>query len=392
VGVHNFVLGDPGQARYPLVMASTVSTPAEMAGQSRWKSAPSYQELALLAFTTAAIFLATVSYFRSYESLVRDAGDNGAYIVAASGIRHWNFDGVRTKQFWGYSYVIAGVSAVTRTPERTSLLVVCWLCSAASVALAFRLWGGWVAGLFAVTNFEWLQRSYLGGAEPLFVLMLFVSFWAIRKERWVLASGLAACATVTRPIGVLALLAIGIALLIRRDYRKAALCTALALTIGALYLAPFWLYFGDPLYQVHRYQSADWHSGPPVTWPFLAISSSVIHNTQPWTNLALTLSWVAFVLTGAIAMLRKSFQAQLHERPAEFIFALLYISFLFSYNSPEWARSDFVRFAIPVLPLVFVAIGEWIPRDRRLLWATGMVSGLMAGASAIGIRNVMHAL
>ena len=155
VGVHNFVLGDPGQARYPLAMASTVSTPAEMAGQSRWKSAPSYQELALLAFTTAAIFLATVTYFRSYESLVRDAGDNGAYIVAASGIHHWKFEGVRTKQFWGYSYVIAGVSAVTRTPERTSLVVVCWICSAVAIGEWIPrdrrlLWAtGMVSGLMA---------------------------------------------------------------------------------------------------------------------------------------------------------------------------------------------------------------------------------------------------
>ena len=64
----------------------------------------------------------------------------------------------------------------------------------------FRLWGGWVAGFFAILNFDWMQRSYLGGSEPLFVALLFASFLAIRKERWWLACVLASLSTVVRPL------------------------------------------------------------------------------------------------------------------------------------------------------------------------------------------------
>lgn len=391
LGVHNFVLGCHLRIRYSPAMSSAAAAPA-LASEFSWKSAPGLYELMALAIVTAALFLGTVSHFRSYQSVVLDCGDSGAYIDTASAIRHWNFSGVRTKQFWGYSYVMAAVSAVTSAPEGVSLLLVSCLCSACASVLTLRLWGGWIAALFTIANFEWLQRSYLGGSEPLFVFLLFASFAAARKQRWLLASAFASCATVTRPTGFLALLAIAIVLCLRKEYKKVLYCVAVSLPIGAAYLAPFWIYFGDPLYQVHRYQTADWQSASPINVPFIAIASSVVHNTQPWTNLALTLSWILLVLLGAIAMVRKSFWPQLREHPAEFVFALLYIAFLFSYNSPQWAQADFVRFAIPVFPLVLVPLADWIPQDRRLLWCLGVVSPVLAGASALGIRNVIHAL
>jgi hypothetical protein len=372
-------------------VACTATIPETRSGY-HWNSVPSVYELIVFAGVSALLFVATINHFHDYRSVVHDFGDSGAYVSTAAAIRHWNLSGIQTKQFWGYPYLIAALSASTGVSEDTSLLIVSSVCSVLSVGLAFQLWGGWIAGLFAVLNFEWLQRSYLGGAEPLFVCLLFASFWAVRRQRWLLACCLASCATVTRPIGIFALVAIGITLLMKREFRKALLCTGISLGIGILYLAPFWVHFGDPLYQVHRYQTADWRSGSPLTWPFSVIAQSFLHNDQPWTNVVLTLGWVLFVLLGAAAMLRTDFRQHLRERPIEFAFAFLYIGFLFSYNSPEWARADFVRFAIPVLPFMLSALSEWIPRDRRILWVLGVVSPVLAAASALGIRNVIHAL
>lgn len=389
LGVHKFVLGTGYVVRYsPRMEAISVTNSIE----NKWKAAPSLREILVLSFVSAVIFVATITHFRPYALVVQGFGDNGAYIATASAIRHWNFTGLGTKQFWGYSYVMAAVSALTGSPEQVSLLAVSCICSVCSVVISFRLWGPWIAGLFALTNFEWYQRSYLGGSEPVFMLLLLVSFLAARKDRWVLAAALASCATLTRPVGFLALLAIGFTLLARREPRKLALCVLGSIFVGTAYLAPFWFYFGDPLYQVHRYQSADWHSGSPLTWPFLAIAASVVHNTEPWTNLVLTLSWILLVLAGAIAILRKDSWLRLREHPVELAFALLYIGFLFSYNSAQWARADFVRFAIPAMPFVFLVLLKWMPRDRRVLWALASISPLLAAASALGIRNVVHAL
>jgi hypothetical protein len=162
---------------------------------------------------TGVVFVAFVSLFRAYTAAVDDFGDSSAYMTLASAIRHWDFRNVVIKQFWGLPYAMAALSTITRISDRTSLLVISAIASFVSVMLAWRLWGGWIAGFFAILNFDWLQRSYLGGSGPLFVALLFGSFLAVRKERWLIAALLASFATVVRPLGLFALVGIGVALL-----------------------------------------------------------------------------------------------------------------------------------------------------------------------------------
>jgi hypothetical protein len=40
-------------------------------------------------------------------------------------------------------------------------------------------------------NFDWIQRSFLGGSEPLFVLLILARLRFARKESWKTASLLA---------------------------------------------------------------------------------------------------------------------------------------------------------------------------------------------------------
>jgi hypothetical protein len=115
---------------------------------------------------------------------------------------------------------MAALSGLTGVSDRTALLLISFPSSFLGVALAYRLGGGWVAGFFAVLSFDWMQRSYLGRSEPLFVALLFGSFVGARKERWLLAALRASLATVVRPLGVFALLGIGDTLLWKRAYRK----------------------------------------------------------------------------------------------------------------------------------------------------------------------------
>ena len=57
-------------------------------------------------------------------------------------------------------------------------------------------------------------------------------------------------------------------------------------------------------------------------------------------------------------------------------------------NYPHWARGSFPRFAIPILPFIYLALERWLPKDKRFLWALGIVTSFLAPASALGIRNV----
>lgn len=354
-------------------------------------TAPSPVELVLLWSLASLCFVIVVNHFQSYLGKVDGFADNGAYISTAKAIQHWDFRGVQTKQFWGLSYLIACFSWL-HLSARFSLLLICTTSSLGSILLVENLFGGWIAAFFAILSFDWFQLSLLGGGEPLFVLLLFSSFWLSRKERWLPASVLAALATLVRPLGLFALLAMGVQLILRRNYRKALLCTVIAGLIGMLYLLPFWTYFHDPLYQFHRYKQADWQSGPVVSWPFRAITVSFLHNREPWTNVIFTAGWLGFAIASFWKIVGKIDRHTMIEHRNEFIFAVCYLIFLFCYNSEHWARAEFPRFVIPVLPFLLLAWDRWLPKNRYVLYPLCVMSSILGACSAIGIRNVMAAL
>jgi hypothetical protein len=373
--------GDDLAASTAVGRAQIVIPPAE----------PAQSEILALACLTCFVFVASVCALASFPVVVDNFGDSSSYMSVASAIRHWDFHGLIVKQFWGLPYVMAAVSSVTHMSDRVSLLLVCWLTSFIALALACRLWGGWVAAFFAVLNFDWMQRSFLGGAEPLFVALLFGTFLAVRREKWGLAALLGSFSTVVRPLGVLALAALGITLLGKRKIREMAVAILTSLVVGGLYILPFRIYFSNSLANVNRYQQADWAGGHLLAAPFYAITKGTLLYPQPWTNLALTFGWIFLVLAGVLAMLGSNgFREYGRKRPTEVIFAVSYLVFLYTYNAPYWARGTFPRFAIPIIPFVVLALLPQIPKSRPLLWVLAFVSPVLAACSAVGIRNLLH--
>jgi hypothetical protein len=357
----------------------------------QWQAAPSLKEVLLFVIFSGILFTMTILLLvpNFFTFVDKGFGDNGAYMKAAAAIRHWQFAGLGIKHFWGFPYLMAAVSELTGASDRTSLLLISACASLVSVGLAYRLWGGWVAGFFAALNFDWIQRSFLGGSEPLFTALLFSSFLAVRHDRWLLATFLASLSTVVRPLGFLALVGIGLTLLRRREFRTLSLAVLIGAVIGGLYALPLSLYFGDPLATVHSYTNTGsdrWLFG----LPFYAIIKGTIIYPPPITNLVLSFGWIFFVSVGSLMMVwQKSFRKYSQEHPVEVIFAALYLLAIFSYNLPFWARMSFARFAIPVIPFVLLALKEWIPKDRRLMWGIGLISSGLAAVSAVGLRNTL---
>ncbi len=352
---------------------------------------PSRREVLAMSAATCILFVAFVAMCRNYFAAVDNFGDSSAYMTLASAIRHWDFRGIVIKQFWGLPYAMAALSSVTGISDRTALLLISLVSSFAGVALAYRLWGGWVAGFFAVLSFDWMQRSYLGGSEPLFVALLFGSFVAVRKERWLAAALLASLATVVRPLGVFALLGIGLTLLWRRSYRTFLLATAIGVVIGTLYMLPLARHFGDPLATVNSYHSREWQGGWLFGFPFYAIIKGTLMEPPPLTNLLLSSGWILLVLVATVVMIKTDrFREYARAHPVETLFLIPYLWTLYTYNYPHWARSNFARFAIPIIPFVLVALYRWIPKDRRVLWSVGLMTPVLAAASAVGISNVVQ--
>ncbi len=343
---------------------------------------------------SALIFAGVASVFRPYLVLAQEFGDTQAYMQIADAIRSWNFSGLLVKHFWGLPYAVAALSKPTGIPTEAALLIVCAASSLAALVLAHRLWGGWIALFFSLLNFDWLQRSFLGGSEPLFVALLFASFLAIRKQSWKWAVLLASLATITRPLGVLLLVGVGVTLILRRQWPQVISAIAIAAAVAFLYVTPLRLYLHDPLATVHSYGVLQSNPYPPLFGiPFRAIIVGTLRYPAPISNLVLSFSWILLVLAGNIAMFStQTFRDYARRYPTETIFAALYLISLYSYNLPVFARSNFARFAIPILPFIFLALWRWLPKDRRILWTLTVVSPVLAAVSAVGLKNVLAAL
>lgn len=355
------------------------------------EGSPSVLEITCLVGLTFFLFISFVATIRGYAPAVDNFGDSSAYMNIASAIRTWDFHGLVVKQFWGLPYAMAALSKLTGVSDRVSLLVFSLIPALLAVLLVRRLWDGWIAGFFAVLNFDWLQRSCLGGSEPLFVCLLLAAFLSVRQRRWILAAVLASSATVVRPLGIFALIGIGLTLLWSRDFRRLAAATAIGLAVGTAYALPIAMHFGSALANVNSYHSKDWESGWLFGFPFYAIIKGTVLYPAPWTNLLLSFGWIGLIIISVIVMVRSSgFRAYCRNHSVETLFLIPYLCCLFMYNYPSWARSNFARFAIPILPFVYLALYRWLPKDRRLLWGLGIVCAILAASSALGVANVLR--
>ena len=360
---------------------------------ARFTTEPSQREILLMATAACLIFVSTINIFKNYFQVVNDFGDNSAYIAVASALRHWDFRSLTIKQFWGLPYLMAAVSSISRVSDRTALLAISVGCYFISIVLAYRLWGGWITGLFAVINFDWFQRAFLGGSEPLFVALLFSSFLMVRENKWCLAALLAALSTVVRPLGFFALVGITIFLAARHQYRQVALVILIASLVGIGYILPLWQQFGDPLATIHSYQQL--HQPGPFLFgiPFYAIVKGTLIHSVPWTNLVLTWGWIGFVVCGVIAMSLTTYYREFSKsHMVEASFAALYLLATFSYNLPYWARGSFPRFAIPIVPFVLLGLFSWLPKSHYVLWSVSILSPVLAACSAIGIKNIVQVI
>jgi hypothetical protein len=377
-----------------MTLSGKISVP-ETKRAAKWKSEPTLLELLLLMAIGALLFGATLVAFQGWRGLALDFGDNTAYLEVATAIRHWDFRGVQVQHFMGYPYAIAFVSFVLHIPLSVGLRVIASVASIVSTLLVSRLFGTRVAAYFAFSNFAWLQASFLGGSEPLAVALGMGALWNFRRGNTLLAALLGALATTVRPLMVFVLVGIGISLLYEKRYAKVVAAVVLGLVIGLLYMWPLAHYFGDPLRTVHSYTSRDYGAakltgphGHLFGWPFHGIIVGTMLYPTPWTNLILSFAWIALVMAGTVAMFRPDLRDYWRAHPAEAVFCGLYLPAIFCYDYLVWARGNFIRFAIPVLPFVLFALLRWLPKDRRVLWCLSALGPVLAACSAIGIRNL----
>jgi hypothetical protein len=146
------------------------------------------------------------------------------------------------------------------------------------------------------------------------------------------------------------------------------------------------------LANVKAYGAADGSGGHPITLPFYALLQNKMPALSTGLNQARAGFWILLALVAVVAMFRnQQFREYARKHLVEVIFCGLYIGLLFTYNSP-WARIAFPRYVIPVVPFLVLALLPWLPEDRRLLWAFGVLSAALSAAETYGLTSTIDRL
>jgi hypothetical protein len=356
----------------------------------------SERELLVLVVVGFVVLWITGFALRQTPRLVMNYGDNFAYVTVANAILRWDFHGLSIQHFMGYPYLIAAVSFLFRIPTSLSLWLIAAVSTLLSVWFVARLVGTLPAAYFAMSNLAWLQLAWIGGSEPLAMALGLGAMLAFRRKQVFPAALAGSVAVTVRPLMIFVLVGIGLVLLYRKEFAKFFLATGTGLMVGVLYVLPLFRYFGDPLLTVHSYTSRDYGGGGIAGphghlfgWPFHGIVAGTLAYPAPWTNLLLSFAWIAIVIAGTGMMFSRRFREYAKTYPNEAIYCGLYVLALFSYDYLLWARSNFMRFSIPVSPFIFLALMRWLPKNRSFLWCLNIACAVLAMISAVGLRNVI---
>jgi hypothetical protein len=311
---------------------------------------------------------------RAYLARVQEFPDMASYAEAATAIRHWHLSGIPARQFWGYADAAALLSVVLPgVPMLVVLVIVSTISGCVAVALAHRLWGGWIAVYLTAVGWQWVQREAFGGSEPLFMALALAAFWANRNAQSRRAVLWAALATVVRPIGIFALAAV----LVRRKPIEVLMGLGIAAIVFGLYCVPLAL-TGDVLGNIHWY--APQMTGGTVWGTLIAGQVSPVRDI-------LVVGAITFVLMAPFVV----FAREQKGRWAENLFALGTSCFLITLNCQPCAWA-FPRFAIVSIPFALIVMRQWLPRDDRVACVLSIVSALIAAAMQFNDRDPGTAL
>jgi hypothetical protein len=349
----------------------------------------------LVFLVTVGVLAYSVCFFivstqRGFWDLVRQSGDNPVYLHIAQAIDTWSPQTIgKVKGFWGTGYGIFAVHLFSRADYETSLLLLSTFCGAISVFFTYRLYGRAVAAWYIFINAALMQRTLVGGSEPLFAALFLGSLLSIRTGRHGLGVVFASLAATVKPIGIFAVVAVLFTSLGRRSWRSFICYGLVAAFVGGLYAAPLILLTGSPFGNFSGY-SEDWHQNLPISLPFYPIFEAAISTRAPLTNTIKIAAWIGAVIFVLVyhGLIRGRLRAHFTRYPEETLASLMMVLFQLSYNS-TFAWGEFPRFIAPVVP--FLLAQAEVDRIRPA-WSlvAAPVFGVLGAVQIVGLENLLQ--
>lgn len=337
----------------------------------------SKRDLAEVVVGCYALFALVVFSTGTYLARIAGTGDNPDYAREAAALAGRGSAAGGAVHFIGYPALAAPVASALHVSDMYALAVVSIISSLAAIVLAGELWGPWTAACFAVSNLDWVQRSLLGGADPVFAAFIFAALLTARKAQYVPSAVLGSLATTVRPLGIICLLALGFVMLYRREFRSLVVAVAIALATGTLYLLAVGLSFGNSV------QNFQWYGSMGLGWqrtfvPFVTVFLETSSHPLTGKNVVKTLVWTTFTLTAVVAtFLRPRNRTSMVDAPVEWLFGGLYFLSFLCFPA-WWIDTEYPRYFAPVIPLCFFALRGFIPSSRWCVWCVGVFVAVLA--------------
>ncbi len=325
---------------------------------------------------------------KSFWQLFNVFGDNFDYIritraLTSNDISILNSD---YKILWGLPLVMYLPAKFLFVPPDIMLWVICLTCSIMSIYICSKLFGPTTAAWFSLISWDWIQRSAFGGAEPLFILLIFGGFYLFKKKHYYFCVFLLAFSVTVRPLGIFALAGAGFTFLIKKEWIVLSRSILIGLCMGGIYCLLIYLYTGNPLANFSGYQRVDWDSSLPITWPFITVVKSFRISNFPLLNTFKISAWYIFSFIGiAACFYSKSFKKYINNNIPELCFLILYTSFLFTYNSSIWIWLIYPRFIIPVLPFLIFALSKFLISNKYFIYIAIPTSCCIAALSVMNV-------
>ena len=227
-----------------------------------------------------------------------------------------------------------------------------------------KIFGKKVAFFSIFFSLALIQRTFLGGAEPFFMLTGLLSIYFYNRNIY-LSIFFAGLSFWVRSFGIFFILGVLFTLGLKKDvFLRFIYCLLLAMTmLGIYWLISGWFY-GYGTYPGKGYNSV-WDNLSPFGVPFYHLIQE-LYNEKRILSMCKNTAYLALSLFPFYHIVKKLFKEKSISNIEIFDWIYMpYLFFIYQLNS-FWGYVEFVRYTCPVIPIALFHFKAYLPESKLL--------------------------